>query len=69
MTYPIKGSLEINKDMVQILLMLEIFFTQGSEAEDLFCGASSVSEATMSSVITSSAEAVPCLHRFQKIIL
>ena len=27
--------------MVKILLMLEILFTQGSEAEDLFCGAPS----------------------------
>ena len=47
MSYPIKGPFEFNEDMVQILLMLEIFFTQGSEAEDLFCGASSVSEARM----------------------
>ena len=30
--------------MVQILLMLEVLFTQDSEVEDLFCGASSGSE-------------------------
>ena len=30
----------INEDMVQILLMLEVLFTQDSKAEDLFCGAS-----------------------------
>ena len=30
--------------MVQILLMLKVLFTQGSEAEDLFCGASPGSE-------------------------
>ena len=35
---------EINKDMVQILLMLEILFTEDSKVEDLFCGASSGSE-------------------------
>ena len=27
--------------MVQILLVLEVLFTQDSEVEDLFCGASS----------------------------
>ena len=30
--------------MVQILLMLEVLFTQTSEAKDLFCGASPGSE-------------------------
>ena len=35
---------EINEDMVQILLMLEVLFTQDSKAEDLFCGASPGSE-------------------------
>ena len=29
------------EDMVQILLMLEVVFTQNSKFEDLFCGASS----------------------------
>ena len=31
----------INEDMVQILLVLEVLFTQDSKVEDLFCGASS----------------------------
>ena len=44
MPYSIKGFFEINEDMVQILLMLEVLFTQGSKVEDLFCGASSSSE-------------------------
>ena len=43
MPYSVKGFFEINEDMVQILLMLEVLFTQDSKVEDLFCGASSVS--------------------------
>ena len=39
MPYSVKGFLEINEDMVQILLMLEVLFTQDSTVEDLFCGA------------------------------
>ena len=34
--------------MVQILLMLEVLFTQDSEVEDLFSGASSGSESSLS---------------------
>ena len=44
MPYPVEGFLEINEDMVQILLMLEILFTQDSAVEDLFRGDSSGSE-------------------------
>ena len=33
--------------MVQILLMLEVLFTQDSKVEDLFCGASSGSEPSL----------------------
>ena len=40
MPYAVKGFFEINEDMVQILLMLEVFFTQDSKVKDLFCGAS-----------------------------
>ena len=40
MLYSVKGFLKINEDMVQILLMLEVLFTQDSKVEDLFCGAS-----------------------------
>ena len=34
--------------MVQTLLMLEVLFTQDSKVEDLFCGASSGSERSLS---------------------
>ena len=44
MPYSVKGFFEIDEDMVQILLVLEVLFTQDSEVEDLFCGASSRSE-------------------------
>ena len=44
MPYSVKGFFEITEDMVQILLVLEVLFTQNSEVEDLFCGASSSSE-------------------------
>ena len=47
MPYSVKGFFEINEDMVQILLMLEVLFTQDSKAEDLFCGASSGSEPSL----------------------
>ena len=39
MPYSVKGFFEINEDIVQILLMLEVLFTQDSKVEDLFCGA------------------------------
>ena len=42
-----KAFFEIYEDMVQILLVLEILFTQVSEVEDLFCGASSPSEPSL----------------------
>ena len=35
MPYSVKGFFEINEDMVQILLVLEVLFTQDSEVEDL----------------------------------
>ena len=44
MPYSVKGFFETNEDMVQILLMLGVLFTQDSKVEDLFCGASSSSE-------------------------
>ena len=47
MPYSVKGFFEINEDMVQILLVLEVLFTQDSEVEDLFCGASSSSEPSL----------------------
>ena len=39
-----KAFFEINEDIVKILLMLEVLFTQDTKVEDLFCGASSGSE-------------------------
>ena len=33
MPYSVKGFFEINEDMVQILLMLEVLFTQDSKVE------------------------------------
>ena len=47
MPYIVKGFFEINEDMVQILLMLKVLFTQDSKVEDLFCGASSGSELSL----------------------
>ena len=47
MPYSVKGFFEINEDMVQILLMLEVLFTQDSKVEDLFCGASAGSEPSL----------------------
>ena len=47
MSYSVKGFFEIDEDMVQILLVLEVLFTQDSEVEDLFCGASSRSEPSL----------------------
>ena len=47
MPYSGKGFFEISEDMVQILLMLEVLFTQDSKVEDLFCGASAGSEPSL----------------------
>ena len=47
MPYSVKGFFEISEDMLQILLMLQVLFTQDSKVEDLFCGASSGSEPSL----------------------
>ena len=39
MPYPVEGFPEISEDMVQILLMMEVLFTQDFEVEVLFRGA------------------------------
>ena len=44
---PVKCFFEIYEDVVQILLMLKVLFTQDSEVEDLFCGASPGSEPSL----------------------
>ena len=38
MTYPVEGFLKINENIIQIMLMLKVLFTQDSEVEDLCCG-------------------------------
>ena len=47
MPYSVKGVFEINEGMVQILLMLEVLFTQDSKVEDFVCGASFGSEPSL----------------------
>ena len=47
MPYSATGFFKINEDMVQILLMLEVLFTQVCKVEDLFCGALSCSEPSL----------------------
>ena len=44
MPYPVKGLLEVYEDMVEILLMLQVFLAEDPETEYLFCGAPSGSE-------------------------
>ena len=55
MPYSVKGFFEINEDMVQILLMLEVLFTQDSKVEDLFCVLLPALNPAYSSAIISSA--------------
>ena len=45
-----KGFFEINEDMVEILLMLGVLFTQDSKAEDLLSGVPSALSPACSSV-------------------
>ena len=35
---PVEGLFEVYEDMVEVLLVLEIFLTEDSEVEDLLCG-------------------------------
>ena len=44
MPNPVKGLLEVYEDMVEFLLVLEIFLTEDPWVEDLLCGAPSCSE-------------------------
>ena len=44
MPYPVEGLLEAYEDMVQILLMLQVFHAEDPEIEYLFFGAPSGSE-------------------------
>ena len=43
----VEGLLEVYEDMVEVLLVLEVFLTDDLLAEDLLCGAPSCSEACL----------------------
>ena len=43
----VEGLVEVCEDMVEVLLVLEIFLTEDFEVEDLLCGAPSCSEACL----------------------
>ena len=47
MPNPVAGLLEVYEDMVEVLLVLEIFLTEDSKVEDLLCGAPSCPEACL----------------------
>ena len=47
MPNPVKGLLEVYEDMVEVLLVLEIFLTEYFLVENVPCGASSCSEACL----------------------
>ena len=47
MPNPVEGLLEVYEDMVEVLLVLEIFLTENAWVEDLLCGAPSCSEACL----------------------
>ena len=47
MPNPVAGLLEVYKDMVEVLLVLEIFVTEDSKVEDLLRGAPSCPEACL----------------------
>ena len=44
MPNPVEGLLEVYEDIVEVLLVLEIFLTEDSQVEDLLYGAPSCSE-------------------------
>ena len=47
MPNPVEGLLEVYEDMVEVLLVLELFLAENVYVEDLFCGAPSCSEACL----------------------
>ena len=55
MSYPGKGLLEDYEDMVEILLMLQVFLAEDPEIEYLFCGSPSGLKPACSSALISSA--------------
>ena len=44
MPNPVEGLLEVYGDMVEVLLVLEIFLTENAQVEDLLCRALACSE-------------------------
>ena len=51
MPYPVKGLLEVYEDMIEILLMLQVFLAEDPEIDYLFCGAPSGSKPACCSVM------------------
>ena len=47
MPNPVEGFFEVYEDMVDVLLVLEIFLTEDLQVEDLLCGAPYCSEACL----------------------
>ena len=47
MSFSVKGFLEINESIIQILRILEVLFTRNSKVKNLFCGAPSSSEPSL----------------------
>ena len=47
MPNPVKDLLEVYEDMLEVLLVLEIFLTENAKVEDLLCGAPSCSESCL----------------------
>ena len=47
MPNPVEGLLKVYEDMVEVLLVLEIFITEDTYVEDLLCVAPSYSEASL----------------------
>ena len=47
MPHPVERLFKINKDVADVLLMLAVFLTQNSDVEDLFCGTSSTTKASL----------------------
>ena len=47
MPSPLEGLLQVYEDVVEVLLVLEIFLTENAQVEDLLCGAPSCSEACL----------------------
>ena len=45
MSNPVEGLLEVYEDVVEVLLVLEIFLTENAYVEDLLCGVLTCSEA------------------------